>query len=967
MEVFSMKDRGKTKDQFINESSEYRQQVTEVKSLRLERKQSEKKLRDTKEFLHNIIKSSLDGIITSDSEGYITRVNKAFLELLGYNEKEVVGKHVLEFSIRKSGMYKLTTGDSIEIDKKYFDDQKAMMSNLVEGREIRNRRNYFVRKDGKVVPCEQNISALCNKAGKVTGAVGIIRDISERKKAEEELKETKEHLNNLIESSLDCIVVSDKTGYVTKVNRYFLELFGYSEKEVVGKHVMECTPMISKGTYEDATREVLTIGKEFVDDASKMVSKLLKEGKVTNWETYYFRKDKKVVPIEQNIVCLYNKEGERTGAVAIIRDITQRKKAERELRETKDFLESIIENSKDGILVVDVKGYILSCNTSTEQMSGFSRKEMLGKHASILTIEDKEMRKKILEKTAELFEKGFTTYESQYKSKEGKCIDVECTSSMIKNEQGEYIAGVSIMRDISERKKAELEIREGKEFLEKIIKGSKDGIVICDEMGSIISINESMEQILGLSKEEIMGKHSSELLMDDKSERKKVLEKMGELFEKGFASYETRYKRKGGNCVDIECYTSMIKDDKGKFIAGVSIERDITEKKKMQQQLLQSEKLKSLGELAGGVAHDFNNVLAAILGRVQLLEMCLSSPPGIKEKRKSILDLKKGLEVIEKAALDGAETVRRIQEFSRRGTDEESFTQVEINELINGALEFTRARWKDEAESKGIKFIVKKDLSPLPPIAGSGAELREVFMNLINNALDALSDGGRITIRTFKENNHICVIVKDTGIGIPEAARERIFDPFFTTKGPQSTGLGLSVSYGIINRHRGAIAVNSAEGEGTTFTIKLPISEGIVKEEKSELTPLKQRKARILVVEDEEGVRNVLKDILTDAGHEVEIAYDGMQGIELFEKKGFDLVFTDLGMPVMSGWQVAEKVKSINKRVPVALITGWNVEFKESELKDSFVDLIIKKPFAVNRVLRLVQEGMELRDRYKAA
>jgi CheY-like chemotaxis protein len=387
----------------------------------------------------------------------------------------------------------------------------------------------------------------------------------------------------------------------------------------------------------------------------------------------------------------------------------------------------------------------------------------------------------------------------------------------------------------------------------------------------------------------------------------------------------------------------------------------------MEHKLLQSEKLKSLGELSGGVAHDFNNVLAAILGRVQLLRMRLEPPPGKQEKRKSMLDLKKGLEVIEEAAMDGAETVRRIQEFSRRRADDKDFTQIDIGELIDSALEFTRVRWKDEAESKGIKIDVTKELSLLPPMAGSEAELREVFVNLINNGLDAMPQGGRMTIRAFSENNQIYVIVKDTGIGIPKAMRERIFDPFFTTKGPQSTGLGLSVSYGIINRHRGTITVDSVEGEGTTFTIKLPISEGMVKEEKSELIPVTQRRARILVVEDEEGVRNVLKDILTAAGHEIEVAYDGIQGIELFKKKEFDLVFTDLGMPVMSGWQVAEKVKSINKRVPVALITGWNVELEGSEMKENYVDLIIKKPFAVNQVIRLVQEGMELRERFNAA
>jgi len=177
----------------------------------------------------------------------------------------------------------------------------------------------------------------------------------------------------------------------------------------------------------------------------------------------------------------------------------------------------------------------------------------------------------------------------------------------------------------------------------------------------------------------------------------------------------------------------------------------------------------------------------------------------------------------------------------------------------------------------------------------------------------------------------------------------------------------MSVSYGIIKRHRGTIELDSVEGKGTTFTIKLPISDKAIKEEKVEAMPEEQRKAKILVVEDEEQVREVLAAILKRAGHEVEVACDGNKGIVMFEKKEFDLVFTDLGMPRMSGWQVAETIKAINGRVPVAVITGWNVELSGSEIKDKWVDLIIHKPFEVNQVIRLVQEGMILRDRFKAA
>ena len=358
-------------------------------------------------------------------------------------------------------------------------------------------------------------------------------------------------------------------------------------------------------------------------------------------------------------------------------------------------------------------------------------------------------------------------------------------------------------------------------------------------------------------------------------------------------------------------------------------------------------------------------MLAAILGRAQLLKMYTEPPSGKEEKRKSVIELNKGLEIIEKAALDGAETVRRIQEFSRRRADDKHFSQVNVNELLDNAVEFTRAKWKDDAESKDIKINIKKDLSDLPSIQGSASELREVFTNLINNAIDAMPRGGEIRIRSSINNSNVVITIEDTGEGIQEAVREKIFDPFFTTKGPQSSGLGMSVSYGIINRHRGNIRVNSVEGEGTIFTINLPIDVygREIEEEKEEPAPEKGRKTRILVIDDEEEVSQLLSDILTSEGHEVKTSPNGDQGIEMFKNDNFDLVFTDLGMPGLSGWQVAEAVKKIKANTPVTLITGWGIQLKDSEFKKSAVDLIMPKPFKIDQIKGLVQKGMEIKER----
>jgi PAS domain S-box-containing protein len=481
----------------------------------------------------------------------------------------------------------------------------------------------------------------------------------------------------------------------------------------------------------------------------------------------------------------------------------------------------------------------------------------------------------------------------------------------------------------------------------------------------IIYQNQAFLDLFGYTVEEIEKMDIADAYRDaDFAKKRMQALKDGKAWEG-----EVQIRSKDGS--DPFCFLSAspIFDDTGNIIGCFSRHTDITERKKMEQRILQSEKLKSLGELAGGVAHDFNNVLAAVLGNVQLLKMRLEAPRGVEERRKAMRQLNEGLSIIEKAANDGAETVRRIQDFARRRDEDKYFSTVNINELIDDAFDFTRMRWKDDAESKGIRINMQKEFSSLPLTAGSGAELREVMVNLINNALDAIPQGGMIKIKTYKEDNHIFIEVEDTGDGIPIDIRDRMFDPFFTTKGVQSSGLGLSVSYGIINRHSGTISVDSLDGGGTTFTIKLPIMDRVIEEEDKKEKPIegKHRKAKVLVIEDEEDVRNVLSVILEEGGHEVETAGNGIQGMEMFEREKFDLVLTDLGMPGMSGWQVAEKIKSINKKVPVALITGWNIDLKESELQKNGVDLVVQKPFKVKQVLRLVQEGMILRDRFKEA
>lgn len=486
--------------------------------------------------------------------------------------------------------------------------------------------------------------------------------------------------------------------------------------------------------------------------------------------------------------------------------------------------------------------------------------------------------------------------------------------------------------------------------------------IIAGESGKIVEINKKAEEIYGYSKDELIGQ--SPTILTPEKHRKQHIELLNEFLtsEKTHSNvFEEEGIRKNGSFFPIEVSFSLTKTKENSIIA---VMRDITERKKMEQKIIQSEKLKSLGELAHGVAHDFNNVLAAILGRAQLLKMNTELPLSKEGGKESVNILKKGLEVIERAAQDGAETVRRIQEFSRRKEISDTikkYSTINLKEVIDNALEFTKVKWNNEAQAQGIEMTIHKELSHTFPMKGNESELREVFINLINNAIDAMPQGGSISIKTFDENNHISIKIKDNGSGIPETVLSRIFDPFFTTKGVHYSGLGLSVSYGIIHRHHGTITVDSIEGKGTTFTITLPIAEEIAKEKVKTVTD-DQRKAKILVIEDESDVCELIKDILTDQGHEVETASNGTQGIALFKTNTFDMVFTDLGMPGITGWQVSEEIKKLDRKVPVALITGWSIQLKDCELKEKGVDFIVNKPFQMEQIQWLAQEGIILRE-----
>ena len=385
----------------------------------------------------------------------------------------------------------------------------------------------------------------------------------------------------------------------------------------------------------------------------------------------------------------------------------------------------------------------------------------------------------------------------------------------------------------------------------------------------------------------------------------------------------------------------------------------IAEQERIREQFSQMEKLSALGELASGVAHDFNNTLAGILGRAQLLQR--TTDP---EK------LRRGLDIIIKTAEDGAKTVKRIQDFARQRRDH-NFELVSIDQILMDASEITRPRWKNCAEASNIHITLNLEIGSHAMVMGDDSELREVLVNMVFNAIDAMPEGGTLTMSSRTVGEQVVITVVDTGVGMYPEVRSRIFDPFFTTKGKAGLGLGLAVSFGIIRRHSGNVEVESVYGRGTEFRITLPVAKiaetAIVKRELPVETPDPPPLAiaaptdelappRLLVVDDEDFVRDLLSEILEGEHCEVELAQDGTEALALFREKAFDAVFTDVGMPGMSGWELAREIRQLNKNIPIAIITGWGEIVGSNEQRAAGVDWVVAKPFTADRIAELVRE-----------
>ena len=379
------------------------------------------------------------------------------------------------------------------------------------------------------------------------------------------------------------------------------------------------------------------------------------------------------------------------------------------------------------------------------------------------------------------------------------------------------------------------------------------------------------------------------------------------------------------------------------------LEHTMEELRNTQEAVVKQERLRALGMMAGGIAHDFNNALTMVLGYGELLQPWVQDTGSSKEQTY--------LRNIVAAAQDATHIVGRLREFYRPAENNEVREPVDVNGIVEQAVSLTAPKWKGRSRADGIQISVLTELQEVPRIAGNAPELREVLTNLIFNAVDAMPEGGAIILSTAcTEDGSVSIAVSDTGIGMAEEERKRCLEPFFTTKGEHGTGLGLSVVYGIVQRHGGTIEITSQKGHGTTFAVTFPATTAVATEG-PQIMDTTARPLRILVVDDQEVICELIAECLKGEGHSTSIAADGRQALDLFRASPVDLVLTDQSMPGMNGVQLAGAIKAHSPGTPVILLTGFGEEMQGAGKLPDGVDLVLGKPVSTAVLRRAIQQA----------
>ncbi|MDY7034770.1 MAG: PAS domain S-box protein [Thermodesulfobacteriota bacterium] len=591
------------------------------------------------------------------------------------------------------------------------------------------------------------------------------------------------------------------------------------------------------------------------------------------------------------------------------------------LRESEDRYRTILESIVEGYYEVDIAGNFTFFNDSLCKITGYSPEELMGMNNRIYTKPEK--RRKMYQVFNEVYRTGLsariTDYEVITKDKSRKIVEV--STSLRRGRDGEIIGFRGIVRDVTDRKLAEEAVKESEEKHRKLYEQSRraeevyrsllhssaDAIVIYDLEGRARYVSPTFTDMFGWTLQDVEGKKIP-FLPD--SEREPTMAGIREIIEKGDAiqGFETKRYTKDGNLIEVSISGSRYHDHEGRPAGMLVILRDITQTRKLQAELQHAQKMKSVGTIASGVAHNFRNILSGILVNSQVLEMK-------HHDDKSLMEVAQRLN---SAVRKGARLVDGLVQFSRKESSRE-FKRLDLSEVIQGTYNLI-------SKSFGRRIDIQVDLPGSLPVMGDHSGLSQVIMNLSTNALDAMPDGGKLRIEASEKGGKVEVIISDTGEGMDKETQEKCFDPFFSTKDvDKGTGLGLSTAYGIVKEHGGDIHVYSELDKGTTFRLHLPLAvseEEDIQEDQSEIVHGGGQK--ILIVDDDRDMLKPMEDFLEGIGYSAASVSSGENAIVKYASWQPDAVLIDRNMPEMDGITCAKMIIKQDPGAKVILVSGYD-------------------------------------------
>jgi PAS domain S-box-containing protein len=883
-----------------------------------EKRRAEAELIRTNEALHEtgrILKAILDNIPDiawlKDAESRFIAVNKPLGTLCGFAPEDLVGKTDLDVWPTK-------------LAKRYLaDDREVMRSGVAKTFE-----EPLTDVEGKTRWIETIKTPIYGNNGEIIGTTGIARDITERRLIEERLREQAEILDQIN----DIVITTDLGGKITSFNKGAERSIGYRADEALGKSIELIYPERQYGEVRARTIKGLKHDREIRDEFTVK------------------RKNGTEFPVQLTLALRTSSQGKTVGIIGSAVDITERKKAEEALRESELRYRLLAENANDIIFTTDLSLKPTYFSPSVTRLRGYTTREAMSQTpAQVLTPASLKVVNDALNEEIEIEAKGgkkfrhTRTLQLEMTCKDGSTVWTETTFSSLRDKDMTPVGFLGITRDISERRRNEDALKESEERFRTLFESSKDAILVVTVSGDIVAINSAGLDLFGYAEHEI-GSINTASFYPDPEERacfREKIERDGYLKD-----YEIIYRKKDGTLLDCLETATAIRDERGAIVGYQGTIRDISEHRKMEKRLMQAEKLSSLGGMISGVAHELNNPLTSIIGNAQLL------------MRKEIpLDFRNKLEIIQRESIRCTKIVGGLLSFAREHRPERRM--IDINTVVAESLLLR------EYDLRVNNIRVVTDLvENIPQTSADPYQLQQVFVNLINNSHDALAEkgGGTLSIRSFSKDGSIYIVFADDGPGISPDDLNRVFDPFFTTRDiGKGTGLGLSIAYGIINEHGGTIDAESRRGKGSTFTVRIPVVEqyeppitnsGVISPAAA------PKKRRILVVEDEEPLRKILIESLTEEGYGVKGVPNGQEAIGLLKIVRFDCIISDLKMPGIGGKQLYEFIR---KHTPdlsgrVLFMTG-DVLGKDTQrfLRDTG-NPYIEKPFELSQLFSLVQK-----------